>query len=104
VVHAIFGPDHFVLQALIEETRALTSPLLLGAMALPAFHLYGMCWQFFAPLFTARPIVLFAPRFPQPAVVPSPANVLRAVERTGANSVCAVPSFLEVSATKHSFN
>jgi hypothetical protein len=59
----------------------------------------GIYWHLFAPLFTARPNMMFAPRFPRPAVVPSPANTLQAIKQTGASLACAVPSFLEVCVT-----
>jgi acyl-coenzyme A synthetase/AMP-(fatty) acid ligase len=71
-------------------------PLLLGVMALPTFHIMGLFMQLVIPLSTGRTIALYAPQAPRPPIIPNPANTLAALESTGSNFTCSVPTFIEV--------
>lgn len=67
-----------------------------GVMALPSFHMMGIYSHVFYPLFTGRPIAIFAPTYPQPPVVSAPDVALKAMRQTKSNVIFVVPTFLEV--------
>jgi hypothetical protein len=85
----------------VNDIIAHQKPLLLGVMALPAFHTMGFYMQLLLPLLTASTTALFAPRFPHAAVVPSPANTLEALQSTGSNFASVAPTFIEVCNDLH---
>jgi hypothetical protein len=56
----------------------------------------GTLLQLVHPLYTGRPVALFAPQHPRPPAPVTPENVLAALRATRANVVFVVPSLLEV--------
>lgn len=69
-----------------------------GSMALPTFHVMGMCLQFYAPLVGGYPVALYYPRSPLSPLVPTPQNMIEGCKITGASGVPMVPTFVEICA------
>ncbi|KZT04547.1 acetyl-CoA synthetase-like protein [Laetiporus sulphureus 93-53] len=68
-----------------------------GCMALPGFHVMGLCSQLYAPLVSGQPTSLFPPRALQsaPPVVPTPQNTIDTARKTGCTAIESVPAFVE---------
>ncbi|EKM50221.1 uncharacterized protein PHACADRAFT_153694 [Phanerochaete carnosa HHB-10118-sp] len=66
-----------------------------GAMALPTFHAMGIYIQLYAPLVSALPVCLFAPRAPASPVVPTPRNTLDAAVAARCTGIPTVPAFVD---------
>ena len=67
-----------------------------AGLSLPTFHAMGMIVQLMYPLLSGCPVVLFAPQWPAPPVVPHLQNTLRIARLCGCTAMSVVPSFLEV--------
>lgn len=69
-----------------------------GCMALPPFHVMGLCSQLYAPLLSGQPTSLFPPRaiVSAPPVVPTPQNTIETARKTGCTAIESVPAFVEV--------
>ena len=65
-------------------------------MALPTFHTAGIYAQILMPLASAIPAGLYAPRAPEPPVVPTAENMISACMAVGCTGIYAVSSFIEV--------
>ncbi|PCH35038.1 acetyl-CoA synthetase-like protein, partial [Wolfiporia cocos MD-104 SS10] len=68
-----------------------------GCMALPPFHVMGLCSQLYAPLLSGQPTSLFPPRaiVSAPPVVPTPQNTIETARKTGCTAIESVPAFVE---------
>lgn len=71
---------------------------LLGAFALPAFHLMAQIAQVVTPLYTGSPVALWAPAFSGvehlPPPVPTPESSLQAIRLSRATAILTVPTFV----------
>ncbi|KAG9309639.1 putative aminoadipate reductase [Chiua virens] len=75
------------------------SPRRFGAMALPAFHVFGILTQLYAPIAYAITSVVYAPHtevdpFAQP-VIPTSDNMIECLKRVECSALMSVPTFLE---------
>ena len=68
----------------------------LAAMALPCFHVFGLCTNILAPLVTGNPMLAYTPQYPSSPALPTPQNLLDVAERLEARSIAIVPAFVEV--------
>jgi acyl-coenzyme A synthetase/AMP-(fatty) acid ligase len=64
-------------------------------LAAQTFHLTGLCVQFFRPVLCGKVAMMYPPMEPAPPMLPTPDNIIEHAHRTGANSMLAVPSFVE---------
>lgn len=69
-----------------------------GAMGLPTFHGMGILLQLCFPLCTAQDVVVFAPQYPAPPVIPHHRNIYEACSSSGCDALIALPSYVEVRA------
>lgn len=68
----------------------------LSLPGLPTFHILAFAWQMCFPLLTAQRMVIYAPQYPAPPVVPDPQSVLEVTKRLECTAVVTLPSFIEV--------
>lgn len=69
-----------------------------GCMALPPFHVMGLCAQLWSPLLSGQPTSLFPPRalVSAPPIVPTPQNTIETARKTRCTAIESVPAFIEV--------
>ncbi|EKM50750.1 uncharacterized protein PHACADRAFT_153004 [Phanerochaete carnosa HHB-10118-sp] len=76
-------------------TDSMSRAVIWGGMALPTFHLMGICVQLYYPLVSGLPVCLFAPRAPASPVVPTPRNTIEAAMAAGCTGILTIPAFVE---------
>ncbi|KAK7041553.1 hypothetical protein VNI00_009140 [Paramarasmius palmivorus] len=85
---------------LLHELKDHPRPVRMGAMAIPAFHTLGFVLQIVYPLFGCITCTLFTPAVLDAEndvpVMPTPANTLDAMERTGTTMTIIFPTFLQI--------
>ncbi|KIJ09827.1 hypothetical protein PAXINDRAFT_17112 [Paxillus involutus ATCC 200175] len=103
IPHSYKVQIHWIRQRAIDSLHYLSAPRRLGAMALPAFHGYGLAFQLYVPIATLVTAVLYPPRSATdphaPPVIPTSDNVLATIRETGCKFLAIVPTFLEQWAT-----
>ena len=67
-----------------------------AAMGLPTFHAMGLLLQVTYPLSVGREVVVYAPQYPAPPVVPHPQNVYEVSKLADCTAMLALPSYVEV--------
>ncbi|EKM50758.1 uncharacterized protein PHACADRAFT_153008 [Phanerochaete carnosa HHB-10118-sp] len=76
-------------------TDSMNREVIWGGMALPTFHLMGICVQLYYPLVSGLSVCLFAPRAPASPVVPTPRNTIEAAMAAKCTGILTVPAFVE---------
>ncbi|KAG6808600.1 hypothetical protein H0H93_016710, partial [Arthromyces matolae] len=80
------------------ELREYRPRLVLGSMALPPFHGFGVGYQIFFPAFSILAAAVFPPISGTTGgspIVPSPQATLEHAKATGTNAIFTVPAFIQ---------
>ncbi|KAF8154594.1 hypothetical protein B0H34DRAFT_783744 [Crassisporium funariophilum] len=83
----------------ITDIRDYQPLLIMGGMALPAFHTLGIIVQLLSPLYAMTPVSIYPPKATAPnalPVIPTPDNILDHLRRTGSNSLVIIPALLQL--------
>ena len=67
-----------------------------GVMGLPTFHGMGILFQLCFPACSSEGVVVNAPQYPDPPVVPNPQNMFDVSKLAECVALIALPSFIEV--------
>ncbi|KAH0581464.1 hypothetical protein H2248_012544 [Termitomyces sp. 'cryptogamus'] len=84
--------------AAIPELREHIPRLVLGSMALPPFHAFGVGYQIIHPAYNVLACAVFPPTSAVSGgspVVPSPNIVLEHAKATGTNAIFTIPAFIQ---------
>ncbi|KAH0578600.1 hypothetical protein H2248_003740 [Termitomyces sp. 'cryptogamus'] len=83
------------------ELRDYVPRLVLGSMALPAFHAFGIAYQIIRPAYNVLACAVFPPMSVSGGspVVPSPNIVLEHVKATKTNTIFTIPAFIQAWST-----
>ncbi|KAF5371510.1 hypothetical protein D9615_009619 [Tricholomella constricta] len=86
----------------VVDYRDHIRPLIMGCMALPAFHTLGIYLQVLNPLYGIAPITLYPPTATTPEllpITPSPQNIIEHTKLTKSNAIIIIPTLLQIWST-----
>ncbi|KAF8075758.1 putative aminoadipate reductase [Lyophyllum atratum] len=90
---------NWVLLPGVSDFRDHPTRLIMGCMALPAFHTLGVYMQLLNPVYGIVPISVYPPTATSPElspITPSPENILEHTKLTGSNSMVIIPTLLQI--------
>ncbi|KAE9401310.1 putative aminoadipate reductase [Gymnopus androsaceus JB14] len=93
--HQIIKDDAALLH--IIKLRKEISPLLMGALGLPSFHMMGFCLHVLMPLYGLITTAVFPPTVTSPDALPiagTPENVLESAKLVKPTCMVTIPTFL----------